>query len=207
MKNFSGVRSRASLRGEKVQRASTFFWRDAPDPGRKIRMELRINRSIADFSRGGFLAKEIPTLPVARWPDRSRRKSAAAIRAHITQYAVNTARAKRTLERTNARFQRVRRQGLVTVFTCRSEFKHSASPDNLTACATGAALTGKRIAAVAASHARTVISPAMKVIAPPLRITRAPAISHITSPPRLEIWRARSLFLPSLPDQYGASTQ
>ena len=90
-------------------------------------MQFEIDRPM--FDRGGsrVLAQEIPVFPVARWPDRSRHKTAAAIWADIAQHFINAGNAEGALITADTRVERCRRQGLVAVFAAGPQLEHGLS--------------------------------------------------------------------------------
>ena len=62
--------------------------------------------------------------PLGRRPDRSRRKSAAAVRAHIMQFRLDAIRAERAFVGADPRFRRIRRAGSLSQY---SQFGRSCS--------------------------------------------------------------------------------
>ena len=87
-------------------------------------MDFRIDGPMLDLGACGVLAQEIVAFPVLRRSDRSRNKTATAVRTDVAQYAIHTRRAKRALVGADARLKRVRWQRPVAVLASRSEFKH-----------------------------------------------------------------------------------
>jgi hypothetical protein len=95
------------------------------DYGRELRMNWRVNRPMSDLGARRVFTEKVVAVPVVRRSDRSRNKSAAAVRADVFEDIIDTRSTKRTLVGADARFKRVRRQRLVAVLTGRSQFKHT----------------------------------------------------------------------------------
>ena len=87
-------------------------------------MRFRVYWPVFHCCTGRMGAKEIITFPVLRWSDGPRHKPATTIRANIVQQRLHTGCTKGAFIGTNARFQRIGRQCLVTLLTSRSEFEH-----------------------------------------------------------------------------------
>lgn len=90
-------------------------------------MNCRINRPVPDFSACWILAEEVVAFPIRRWSDWSGHKTATAVRADISQNAIDTSRTKRAFIGANACFKGVWRQRLIAVFARGSEFEHGVS--------------------------------------------------------------------------------
>lgn len=65
-------------------------------------------------------------MPIRRRPDRPWSEPAAAIGTDIFQHLFDARYAKRAFIRTDPRLERIRRQRLVAMFACGSEFEHTA---------------------------------------------------------------------------------
>jgi hypothetical protein len=87
-------------------------------------MNCRINRPVLDVGTRWILTEEVITFPVLRGSDWSRNKTAAAVRADVSQNAIDTSCTKRAFIRANAGFKGVWRQRFIAVFAGGSEFEH-----------------------------------------------------------------------------------
>src|SRR5712671_4610631 len=96
------------------------------DRRRELCMNQGIDGPVPDLGTRWVFAEEVVAFPVLRWPDGSGDEPAAAVWTDVAQDRVDARRAKRALVSANARFERIRRQGLVAVFAGRAHFEHSA---------------------------------------------------------------------------------
>ena len=93
------------------------------DLEREPLMGSRVNRPMFYLRASRIVPQEVVTLPIRRRPNRSRDKSAAAVRTDISQNMFDAAHAERALIRADPRLKRLRRQRLVAMLAGRSEFK------------------------------------------------------------------------------------
>ena len=96
------------------------------DRGREARVGCRGNRLVPDFCAGGIVAEKVVAVPIPRRADGTGNKSAAAVRADISDDGFDTRRAERAFIRADARFKRIGRQRLVAMFAGGSEFEHGS---------------------------------------------------------------------------------
>jgi len=95
-------------------------------------MDSIIERSVPDCAARRVFSDEIVPPPIRRWSDWSRNKAAATVWANVEQNLFDTGGAKGAFVAADAGLKRIRRQGLVAVFTSRSEFKHRIVTFHLT---------------------------------------------------------------------------
>ena len=94
-------------------------------------MGSRIHRLVSNDRARRMVAEVISSFPGSRGTHGARSKSTPAVRADIAKNAFHAVRTKGAFKAADARIRRVRRQGLVTMFTSRSKFKHGAAPISL----------------------------------------------------------------------------
>src|SRR5215831_13310492 len=98
----------------------------------ELRVPLAIDRTMTYRPTAGIFPEEIIAIPVHRRPDWPRCKTAAAIRAHVTEHVVDAARAERAFERADARVARIGRQRCVAVLAAGSQLEHQpGTPSNV----------------------------------------------------------------------------
>ena len=97
---------------------------DAPYWRREPRVSCRIDWPVRNPRTRGVFAKKVVALPVLRWPDRTGRESAAAVRAHVSEDGLNAPCAKRTFITADARIKRIGWQWGVAVFASWAKFEH-----------------------------------------------------------------------------------
>jgi hypothetical protein len=99
-----------------------FSWRYGIDFGRERRMNYRINRPVLYLGASWIFAKKIIAFPIHRRSNWSGNKTTTAVRADVSQNAIDTGRTKGAFIAANACVNCVGRQCNITVFACGSEF-------------------------------------------------------------------------------------
>jgi RNA polymerase sigma-70 factor, ECF subfamily len=107
---------------------SPLLGRDRSNGSGEGRVRGRIDRPVPDLPAGRIRPEAVVPPPVARRPDRPRRESAAAVRAHVVEDPVDAGCAERALIAADARVERVRRQRCVAVLAGRTKFQHGLPP-------------------------------------------------------------------------------
>ena len=83
----------------------SLLWRNCFDFRSKLRMSSCINREVFHLGAGRILAEIIVAFPVVGRAYRPRRKTAAAIRAHIAEHSIDTSCTESAFIGTDTRFE------------------------------------------------------------------------------------------------------
>jgi len=103
--------------------ASPLLRRNIPNPGRMRGEIVQAVGQMHALVRRWTLLDRQSGAPFLCRPDRSRDKTAAAVRAYIVQLVLDAVRTERAFVRADARFHSMRRKILVAIFAVRSELQ------------------------------------------------------------------------------------
>ena len=84
-----------------------------------------VDGAVPDRCRRRVFSEIVAGLPLARRPDRSLRKSAATVGAHVMQHMIDAARAEGAFIRADARLRRFGRQRFIAILAGRAQFEHT----------------------------------------------------------------------------------